>query len=451
MSDSTLSYTKARATRLTIAIAVTASLLAIFLRWYFVTRAQVLQPLYVASGWGDAAEYYRYAWNLVHHGMFSSDVPGTALPNSDSFRDPAYPAFLALLMSITDNYDRWYALVLLAQATLGGVTVLCAVLAIRDALPPWLLAASAILLAIWPHLVAIPAYVLSENITAPLFALTALVLTEAVRRSSVILSIVGGVTLACASLTNAVLTPLIVPLAIVFAWKRVLPRRHIVAMALAVTLPLLAWGIRNSSIHGPFSSSFRAEVNLVQGSWPTYHTASQLAARHDFVGTQTIEAIDLEIAAVHLDRWQGIRAMGERMSAAPTTYIGWYLSKPLLLWGWEIALGAGDIYVYPTRNSPFITNPAMRAIEAVTYVLNRILALLAAVGAWYAFRRPRPSAAMILFATTVIWVTCVYGALQSDARYSIPFRTAEIGLACYASAIFASYVRGRFRPMARPG
>jgi len=431
------------AARTALAIALLTGVLAVIVRWYFVTRAQVLQPLYVDAGWGDAAEYYRYAWHMVHHGVFSSDIIGAPRPNPDGFRDPAYPAFLALEMMFTDDYDRWYAIVLLTQAVLGGLTVTCATLAMRDAMPTWLLALAGTTMALWPHLVAIPAYVLSENLTALFFAIAALALGEGAKRQSMAYTVVGGVAMAIAALTNAVLGPLALLLALAFAWKRSMPRRQLLALVLVVVAPMLAWGLRNSTVHGPFSSTFRAEINLVQGSWPTYHAASQLSAKHESIGTQTIEAINLEIAALHIDRAEGLRVMAERMSHAPGTYLAWYLGKPALLWGWEIALGAGDIYAYPTRNSPFITNPAMKLIEAVTYMLNGVLGVLALGGLAAVMVRPSPPAAMLTFAVTAAWVTLVYGVLQSDARYSIPYRSAEIALACVAVSAILGRARRR--------
>ncbi|MDQ7997136.1 MAG: hypothetical protein AAGC76_14955 [Luteibacter sp.] len=420
----------APSTSAALGIAAIAGILAVFLRWYFVTHAQVMQPLNEDISWGDAMQHYRYAWNLVHHGVYSSDVPGQSRPRADAFRDPGYPVFLAALMWITDDFDKWYAITLLSQAVMGGMTVVCATLGLRHALPTKLLAFAAITMAVWPHLVAIPAYVLTENLSACLFAATALTLGEAARRQSIKLLALAGALLALTALTNAVLAPLFVPLALAFAWKGTFTRRQLLVLATVAVIPLVAWNIRNSTIPGPFSSSFRAKVNLVQGSWPTYHAASQLALRHDPIGLQTINAIDEEINAMRLRPALGLKLMSDRMARAPGTYFLWYLGKPTLLWGWEIALGSGDIYAYPTRNSPFMTNPVMKGIEAITYIFNGLLAVVALVGVAVVVAERNPSAIMLTFAVTAIWVTLVYGALQSDARYAIPFRTAEIALAC---------------------
>ena len=427
--------------RTAIAIALVAGLAALLIRWYFITHAEVLQPVY--QDWGDAGHFYRYAWNLVHHGLFSSAAPDSANPVSDGFRDPAYPAFLAMGMAITGDYDRWYVIIILAQVVLGAVTVTCALLAVRDALPTWLLGVAAVAMVLWPHLVSIPAYVLSENLTAPFCAITALALRETAVRRSTAYALVGGLALAVAALSNAVLTPGVLLLALAFAWKRTIPRRQMLVFLVASAVPLLAWGIRNAGLSGDLSPSMRAEVNLVQGSWPTYHAAAQLASADNPVGLQTIDAINLEIANLHLDHVQGLKEIAKRMSRAPGTYIVWYLGKPALLWGWEIGLGSGGIYMYPTRNSPFITNPVMKAVEAAAYILNGVLAALALAGTIIILARRTPSAALLTFALTAAWVTLVYGVLQSDARYSTPYRPAEIVLACVAVSTALAYVRAR--------
>jgi hypothetical protein len=434
-------------TRAAVTVAILAGLLAVFLRWYFVTHAQVLQPLYRDADWGDAGQYYRYAWNLYHRGLFSSATPGSPHPFSDGFRDPAYPALLAIGMAVTDSYDSWYTLVILSQVILGAVTVTCALLAIRDVLPTWLLAVAGIAMAFWPHLVSIPAYVLSENLTAPLCAITALALREAAVRRSMGYTLVGSAALALAALSNGVLAPEVLVLALAFAWKRTMPRRHLLVFAAASAVPLLAWGIRNANLSAPLSPVLRVEMNLVQGSWPTYHAATQLWSVEDPAGIQTIDAINLEIATLHIDRVRGLKVIAERMSHAPATYAAWYLSKPALLWGWAIGLGSGDIYMYPTHNSPFVTNPIFKTAEAATFILNGVVAVLALAGLMAVALRRSPTAAMITFAVTAAWITVIYGVLQSDARYATPYRPAEIALACVGLSAAAGYIRDR---LARP-
>jgi hypothetical protein len=415
--------------RSAIVIALVGALLAIGVRWYFIAHAQVYQPLDTNGDSFDAAEYYRYAWHLVHHHLFSQSSLASVSPVADSYRDPGYPMFLAIFMAMTSSYDQWYAWVLLAHACLGGLTVYCLVLALRDALPSWMLALVALGTALWPHSVSMTAYVLTENLSAPLLTVALLCLREAVARESRGYAVAAGLALSVASLTNAVLAPMVLPLALVLAWRKIMPTRLVLVLVVATLVPVVAWGIRNAMVATGQSSSFRAEINLVQGSWPTYHVATQLAVRHIPEGVQTTQAIEDEIHLLHADRLAGLRHMQQRMSQSPGTYVAWYLGKPALLWGWQIGLGAGDIYVYPTRYSPYITTPAWRVMEAIAFALNGAVGLLALAGLAMTALKRKPEAVSLALAVTVAWVTVVYGVLQSDPRYSIPFRGAEFALA----------------------
>jgi len=426
-------------------IAAVGGLLAAWLRWYFVTHAQVLQPLDIVQVRGDAVDYYRYAWNLAHHGIFSSAVPGTPAPQADSFRDPGYPLFLAGLMLIFPNYGSWYAAALLTQAALGGITVACLVLAFRRALPPWLLGVVAIMTAAWPHLVSVSAYVLSENLLLMLMASLLLAVGEAAERPRPARWLCAGIVFALAGLTNAVVAPLVVPVALVLRWKRAVSGRQAAALLLAALIPLAAWSLRNASLSADASSSYRAEQNLVQGSWPIYHQAYQLSARGDADGVRAMSDINGEINLLHAAPRQGLRAMAERMSAQPWTYVRWYLSKPATLWGWDILMGQGDIYVYPTRNSPYMTQPLLKGVENLAFLLNPLLAVLALAGLAMALARRTTPAAVITAAVSAAWVTLVYATLQSEPRYAIPFRGIEIALACFAMAQGAAWWRHRQR------
>jgi 4-amino-4-deoxy-L-arabinose transferase-like glycosyltransferase len=425
------------------AIAILAGILSLGVRWYFAVHAQVLQPLDRDPWWGDAGQYYRYAWNLFHHGVFSLAPAGPATPAPDGFRDPGYPVFLALGLAVTHSYEAWYSLVIVAQVVLGAVTVACATLAVRGTMPTGLLALAAACMALWPHLVVAPAYVLSESLTAPLCAIAALLVREAADRQSATWAGAGGLALALAALTNGVLSPVVLVLALVFLWKRTLPRRALWTFVIVAAVPLVAWNLRNAMTPALLSPSMRAEINFVQGSWPTYHAAGQLAGNDDPVGKQTIDAINVEIANLHVDHGKGLRDIADRMARSPGTYIAWYLGKPALLWGWSIGLGSGDIYMYPTHDSPFVTQPVMRAIEATAFVMNGVLAVLALAGTIVTLRGRQPSAGLLAFAVIGSWVTIVYAVLQSDARYSTPFRPAEMALACVAMFAALRYVRQR--------
>jgi hypothetical protein len=248
-----------------------------------------------------------------------------------------------------------------------------------------------------------------------------------------------------ATLTNAVILPVASLIAVVLCLRRMIDRRTAVMFGLVSLLLPAAWAGRNMTIAPADGATQRAEINLVQGSWPTYHAAYQLAMRGDDDGLRTSAAIDAEIAVFRRGFGAGVSALCARMCAAPLTYLGWYLTKPALLWSWDIRMGQGDVYVYPTRNSPFKTDTAWRAIEAVCFVLNTILLLMAAVGAVVAIARRSPLAIEAGLAVAALAMTAVYTVLQAEPRYSVAFRGIEILLAAVGCAASVCWARTTFR------
>lgn len=412
-----------------VVIAVFGGLAALAMRWYYVTHAQVLQPLDLPNVRADAVDYYRYAWNLVHHSTFANDLPGAPGVHPNSFRDPGYPVFLALWMTVTSNYDTWYAGVLVTQALLGALTVSFLVLAIRARVPNVALAVAALLMAIWPHSVAMSSFVLSENLLAFLCATALLLLRRATDTSSPAAFLAAGAVFSLAALTNAALLPIALIIALALLLRRLGHRRALAMLALASLVLPAIWFIRNVTTEPGDGAAQRASMNLVQGSWPTYHTAYQLAMRGDAEGLRTSAAIDSEIASFRQGTRAGMTTLCTRMCAAPLTYLSWYLEKPALLWGWDIRIGQGDVYVYPTRNSPFKTVALWRAIEAFCFVLNPLLMLGAAAGALIAIVRRSTSSIALAMAVLALSITAIYAVLQSEPRYSVAFRGVEIALA----------------------
>jgi hypothetical protein len=427
-----------RSHRTAILIAIIGGLLAFVLRWYYLMHAQVLQPLDDPNVSADAAEYYRYAWNLVHHGAFANDLPDATVLHPNSFRDPGYAAFLGLWMLMTSSYGGWYAGVLLSQALLGGLTVTVLALTMRGRLPNGGLAAAVLLMAVWPHSVVAPSFVLSETLFGFLCAVSLLCVRMTMERPRYGLTILTGIALGAAALTNAILVPFGALFAVTLFWRKDVTARVALTLACASLLLPLAWGIRGQLIPPTEGASHRVAMNLVQGSWPTYHAAYQLAMKGDEAGVQTIKAIDAEIARFGDGILNGLSGMGKRIGFAPLTYVGWYLRKPALLWGWDIRIGQGDIYVYPTRNSPFVSSPGWRVAETACFLINPFLMLLAALGAITALARRTTDPAALGAVAMVLWATLIYGVLQSEPRYSTPFRGMEIMLAAIGVATLAS-------------
>lgn len=411
------------------------SLLALGFRYYYVIHAEVFQPVDQPNVRADAVEYYAYARNLVQHGVFSKAPEGVMPLAGDNYRDPGYPVFLASWMKLFGQWDSWYSAVLLSQTLLSTLTVMFMLCLGQRWMPLRWLAVAGVLMAIWPHNVAMCSYLLSETLFGFLVALGLLLLGIALDRRSTGWAVAGGIGLSLAALTNAVLLPVALLLALYLLVRRQMNRAMFAALVIATLATIMPWAIRNSLLPpSDASSSGRALVNLVQGSWPSYHSAYQAAMKHDPDGIIVMTAIDREMTTIQSDPSAGLSLIGHRMAGNPGSYIRWYLSKPALLWGWNIRMGQGDIYVYPTRNSPFKVNPIYRAASAISYSLNPWLFVLAIVGGLLAVlpkRQIQPGIAAA--ALTLAFVTLVYSVLQAEPRYAIPFRGPEIMLAVFAA------------------
>lgn len=414
-------------------------------RLYYVTHAQVLQPVNLPNVRGDAVDYYSYARNLTQHGVFSKAPEGATPLVADSYRDPGYPLFLAGWMKIFEQWDSWYAAVLLSQSLLGALTVVLVLCLGRRWMPtPWL-AAAGLLMTVWPHSVAMSSYLLSETLFGFLAALSLFLLRIALDRCSILWAAAGAFGFSLAALTNAVLLPCAPLLPLYLLVRRQLSLTMFASMVVVAFALVAPWAIRNASLppSDSFSSSSgRALINLVQGSWPSMHSAYQAAMRHDPNGIMIMRVINQEIATIQAHPTVGLARIGRRMASHPGEYIRWYLSKPALLWGWNIRIGQGDVYVYPTRNSPFQTNPAYHTTAAICHAINPWLFVLAIAGCLLALL-PRLQAppSLVVTALMLLFVTAIYSVLQAEPRYSIPFRGLEILLAMFATRLFIRTVR----------
>lgn len=428
--------------RQSLIVVFAAGFLALILRLYYVTHVVVFQPAYLPGAHGDPAQYYNYAWNLVNRGLYSVEPPGSSNPISDSFRDPGYPWILASWMKVFPHWDTWYAAIMFTQAILSGLTVLCWLSLARRWLSwPWL-AVAGFFMAFWPHSVAMSATLMSETLYAFLLSVALWLFDRLPHRGRIGLTLLSGALFASAVLTNSVLLPfaLLAP-AIAYYYKRI-ARSTAIIVAVSVLALLLPWWIRDASLpKGVINPSTRISMNLVQGSWPVYHAATKASQYlHDPNATQTVDEINSEINLLEQQPTAGLARIAARFEKAPTHYLGWYLRKPIYLWGWSIQNGAGDIYMCVTYHSPYEENSLWRAIAALCASLNTALFFLALAGCILAWRNRLSNASLNYVALLFALVTAIHTALQAEPRYSIPYRGVELLLATTTLAALAGWL-----------
>jgi len=429
------------------AIAVSViGLMALMLRLIYSARATVAVPIS-----GDATQYVAYAWNLLHHGIFSKAIPGSGeLVVPDGYRGPGYPALLYLALWVGEASGSWYPLVLKAQAVLGAATVAISILVGRRFLPAPLALLSGLALAIWPHLITISGYLMSESLFGFLLVMSLWTSCRAFEDPSKQRCLLAGLASGLACLVN--------PIYILFPWliaALISIGKHrksaLLFLAIAMALPT-AWSVRNAGLAEKPEASSRIVQNFVQGSWPLFQ-AAYMSRDVDPVPRQILAAVSREEQLIARDPVAGLQGMWDRFSVRPLDYLGWYvLDKPYLLWDWDIRIGQGDIYIIHTENSPFETNSIWHGAKLALHWLNPFLfwaSLLFALGVVVVGFRKHEDAnrTALMLALFYLYVTGLHTVLQAEPRYAIPYRPAEFLL---AFGLVAVMFRSRFeRPAIR--
>jgi 4-amino-4-deoxy-L-arabinose transferase-like glycosyltransferase len=431
-----------------VVVAALIVFLALALRVICVAGTKVDYPIR-----GDINQYVLYAWNLVHHGTFSTALPDAEQVLPDSYRAPGYPAMLALSMFAAGHADlplraagqgqavlgyasdTWMSYALAIQIVLSAATVLVTILLARFWLARGPALTVGLLVCLWPHLVAFSGTLLSETLFAFAVALSLWLLCLAQKRSTPVMMAAAGISFGCAYLVNPVI--FFFPLMIAAMLLRQHQRRLGITLALTFLLAPGVWALRNASVHSASDATERALDTFVIGSWPQFYAAYNSRFDNE-ISAQIIAAENEEEKLLVRDRWQGLAAMRERMALDPAYYVGWYLlSKPYLLWDWALRAGASDIQFLETASSPWDRYPVLRAVKSVLQAANPLLFIAAASATLLLFwrgllrRREYDQPLPVILAVLFAYVTCVHVVLQAEPRYSIPFRPVEILLACW--------------------
>jgi hypothetical protein len=413
------------------------TLLALLIRLIYVRTAVVDHPLR-----GDTIQYFAYALNLVDHGTFSLARPGQTL-TADSFRDPGYPSFLALIVLALGREQTFYLTTLDVQCVMSAATVGIYALLTRR----WSGMTAAVVvgcgLALWPHMISMSAYLLSETLLGFLFACGLLSLQAACDRNSPEFGVGAGLLFAAAALTNAVLTPLVPIFAFIAAWRNPVRRGLWIAVMVAATVPSAAWVARSATLSPERTASDRMSMNFAQGSWPEYHAVWRPAMLGDPSARAILDVVDSDTRRMTSRPREGMAAILDRMRNRPGHYLLWYLSKPVELWGWSIGIGAGDLFPFPTFNSPLSGTGPLGVVALIMDGLNPFLFIISTIGILVVVSTKRHPPALVLAAWGMIFVTAVFAALQSDARYSTPYRGAEWALAAVGASTLIRLARRR--------
>lgn len=170
-----------------------------------------------------------------------------------SFRAPGYPAFLAIIYTLSGM--QWRFLVARLVQALLGATLAPMVYALARRLFPERQGAAkfaGLALACYPMLVIYPLALATENLFIPLITAGLLLLLRAGDSSRWQDYALAGIVFGAATLTRSVIFAF-VGLAVLWAWFYVKERRGALVFALAAVLMVLPWTVRNTLLHGQFT------------------------------------------------------------------------------------------------------------------------------------------------------------------------------------------------------
>lgn len=414
-----------RAVLISIVVVIAAAL-----RIAFVTGADVQSPLRV-----DAGQYAQYAHNLVEHGVYSlSKEPA---PAPDSFRSPGFPLFLAMCR-VLGGENGWYDLARWLQIVLSTATVFLSYRLARQFVSFAPAVFGTVLVALSPHLVVAPAFVLTECLASFLVTASLCVLVGA---KGMARTICGAALLGLAPLCNE--TMVFLPIVATALWWRADRRKALVILGVAL-LPLVCWNVRNKTTELARTGSERATASISHGSYPGMVFESQR-----FFGFPYREdPAQPEFGS----SWGNLfDVLWPRVQKEPGRYAKWYLlDKPVWLWSWPLVQGT-DVYVYPVGNSPYERQPVMAASHAVMRWLHVPVMLLALVGAIVSIVRRRASApGAKLLGWVAILGTLAYLPVIPDPRYLQPIRPVLFVLAAAAVPLLAAAFGKREQAVAAP-
>lgn len=354
----------------------------------------------------DEREYLALARSLTQGRGFTYEEAHDSGTAQRFGRAPGYPAFLAAIGAGTSEPDSSPTRVKIAQSLLGGLLVWTIGLIGFYAAGPVAGAAAALLAAVYPPLIWMPAYVLSETLYSCVALAAVLVLQRAADRGARSARKGGPLGLAAGALVGVaiLIRPamlLFLPLALVW----LLWRRHlglVLAMATAVLVIVVPWTMRNLRVYDRFVLvASEGGVTFWTGNHPLASGEGDLAANpelkraelafrqsHPGLTAEELEPLYYRDAFEHIRRdpawWFGLLARKAFFTAVPT----------------------GPSYA--------LHSPRYRLASAGSYLLVLPFAVAGARRLWRVERRP---SALFLLGASAVLMSIVF---FPQERFRIP-------------------------------
>ena len=426
-------------------------LLGAWMRIEVTLRTQVEGPIR-----SDAIDYYSYAYNLRHYGVYSKDrlfaqANINTTPHPDALRTPGYPLFLSAFAGIAPE-ARTILNITLAQALLGILVIPLTFLIARQFLTSTWSLLPTLLTAISPQLINCSVYVLSESLFTFLMVASIACLSVHLRkpRNHQWLPLLGSLLIGAAALTRPTLN-YVVPF-LVLALLPFLPKDNRWAWTVKViagfALMTLPWMLRNWIVLGG-SDPTLAINTLVHGHYPglMYNGDPQsLGAPYRY---------DPQSAQMSTSIGAALRGIWSCFASDPITYTKWYLiGKPVMFFSWDDVAAWGDIFTYPTLISPYYNTLFFAASKYLMQILHPAWIALAAVTTFFSLSKwkneateNKPAIIKWLLVVVFIYFLTIHIIGFPIARYCIPLLPVIFILATDAVAQLGFFLHRRKLPI----
>jgi hypothetical protein len=365
-------------------------------RWIVgcVAAAFVLRLVFALGYWvgqpltHDEREYLALARSVGRGDgfIYPADEPVTGTAQRFG-RAPGYPLFLAML-HVTEPVQTVPARVKIAQSAVGALGVWLIALIAGRAGGPGAAVTAAGIAAVYPPLVFIPAYALSETLYSTVALAAASVLQAdgcpLLGRKKVAVPVFGGVLVGLGVLVRPMML-FFVPFAVTWMiWKR--EAGHAVVFLLVTLASIAPWTIRNARVYGRF-------VPVASEGGVTFWTGNNPLARGEGDLAANPEMKRAELA--FRDRYAAL-SPEEREPLYYRDALAWIRGHPA---EWAALLVRKAFFtIIPLGPSYTLHSTKYVMASAGAYLLLLPAAL---VGAWWLGRDRAPVALWLMVASTV--------------------------------------------------
>jgi len=424
-----------------------ACLAIIILLGFYMRTISIKETIVPVPFVRDATDYYMYAYNLYHHGIYSSDLKGLKLeggtPTPDATRSPGYPFFLYFFMWLRQHQTIvWH--VMFVQSIISGLTIVIVYFIFKKFLTKWWALLAVFLTAISPHMIAINSFLLSETLFSFVLSSACLSFLVYIEKPKWLLLLFSGFIFGTANLIRAglIFFPIFMPFFFFSCFRKQQWKKKTIVFMTAFYLTLTPWMLRNMVTFGKISDE-RLEINFLHhGIYPDFMFQNK-------AHTYTMPyRYDPESPEISKSKKAVLEELFKRFRLEPGKYIWWYIvKKPISFWSWGVVQGFKNIFIYPVSSTPYWTNQFFMYSHRVMRFFHGPIVILGLIGCLFPWMKvtrtyldSKKAAALRFLALLLIYYTLLHIAGAPFPRYSIPLRPFLYGLAVFSTHFMVRYL-----------